>query len=283
MMYPNQMTERLVASRFLVACCLLAVCGDMWADSETDINKVSLTVYDGTVTAPTAGLLFRAYADRREYVADIGEDGKLNKALKCNSTEMFEAQADSKLDRPVAPIRLACRDKFAFAFTRMFVTKFPIDTGNQFASTGSSAKVFAEYADVFKAAGKPTAAKTWSDAAKISAVKSLGDAKTDKFLYRDPKLGFDLVFSPIGEVALKAKQREFGVLPTGKLDDDTLNAFVKAEAKPTNIGAIKCKQRNNRFYCEPTDGFYVKESPDTVILPSFALEPGMSASQPTKK
>ena len=258
----------------LVGALLLAVCTHPSAQDKKDINLVTLTVLDGASKTLTAGTLFRAYPDRREYVAEIAEDGKTNPQVKCASTEKFEAEAESKLDRPVAPHRIVCGEKLAFSFTRMFVTTFPSETATQLASSGAGPKVFAGYAGIFATAGKASAAKTWNDVAKFSAATNLGDAKTDKYLYRDPNKGFELVFNTDGVAALKEKQGKLGVKPTGMLDDETLTAFAKTENSNAVVAAMHCKViagGTMRFKCEPTQGVVPTSGPNDVILPTVAL------------
>ena len=251
---------------------LAAVCGLAWPQGDIQVNRISLMVLDGASAKPTAGLLFRVFPDRREHVADISESGKPSKPVKCKSEDKFEAQAESKLDRPLAPTTLTCSRKLAFSFTRMFVTVFPPDMANPLAAEEAVPKVFASYADVFAGAGKPAAAKAWMDAAKLATAMKLGDVKTDKYLYRDPMNGSELVFTPSGVAALKAKQKEFGLMQTGMMDPETLDAFVKQEKPAKDVDALICKPKNGHFVCELVGDRPIKQTPGLIVLPKFEFK-----------
>lgn len=244
----------------------VALATPTWGQSVTEVSRVSLTVQDGQTTRPTAGLLYRALPDRREYIADVSETGKTDRPVKCGPSDKFEAQAESKLDRPVAPVRLSCAQTLAFSFARIFVTAFPRDLANVLANTGAAPKVFSNYADVFAKNGKYAAAKTWTDAAKMSTAEYLGDTKFDKFLYRNPDKGYELAFTPSGIVALKAKQSELGIKTSGVIDLDTQNALAKHRAWSNTVDALKCKQQDGQFLCEPVTAGD-KPTSNVVILP----------------
>jgi hypothetical protein len=133
--------------------------------------------------------------------------------------------------------------------------------------------VFAQYADIFAAAGKTTAAKTWNDAAKFSAAKSLGDAKTDKYLYRDPTKGYELLFNADGVAALKEKQAKLGIKVTGKLDAETVNALAKLESSQQVIAGMHCKARSagtQYFQCDPSNAA-PPPGPQVVVVPKVPL------------
>jgi hypothetical protein len=252
--------------------------GPTLSEELTEVSKVTLMVSDLASTKPTSGNLYRAYTNRREHVAEITEDGKPDRPVKCSRTDKFEAQADSAFDRPVDPVRLECGKSLAFAFTRMFTVSSPPDQATQLASTGSKPLIYGNYADIFSKAGSVAGAKSWNEAATVAAAKTLGDTNLDKFVYRDATADFNLKFTPQGMEALRQKQKAWGITPTGELDVQTQAAFAKAVPKsinPTVQPGLRCDKTGPiMFMCEPHKGVTADNTPNTpttVYLPRMTF------------
>lgn len=255
-------------SALLVHCAVVA-------QTDATITQVFLTVRQGQSNRPTAGLLYRVFADRREYVADIGADGKLSVPVKCTATDNFEAQSESKLDLASTPARRPCGQPLAFAFTRIWTVAYPADYQNPLANSGAAPKVFLTYSTVLEQAGNPIGARPWKDAAVMAMANNLGDTKFDELVFRDASKGFELSFNSKGVAALKSKQIQFGIPPTGELDKATQDAVAKYSGWTADVDALRCSKskKNLQYTCEPT-ALSVEAGPPVpavVILPKVAF------------
>ncbi len=259
----------------LPLCLVLAVASAATAESETALSKVSLVVRDGLKDRPTAGSLYRAYPDKREYVAEVDATGKLDRMITCKDIDRFEADAASKLDRPSDPVRLVCGPTLVFQFTRMFVTIFPPDTTNPFANQLASAKAYTIYADEFAKAGKLDAAKTLSDAAMVSIAKILGDTKGMDLIYRDEKNGYDMALTLKGLNALSVKKEALGI-PQATDTVSFLDAIAKQDSKMRLVEKMKCAPltaKGRPYFCKPFPGNQALDPEENmIVLPKIQVK-----------
>jgi hypothetical protein len=255
--------------------------------AQTPVSKVSLTVITGDGREPTAGALYKVVSDSRAYVADIAIDGNVSKPLICNAGDVFEAEAESALNRPVVPNRRACATTLAFNFKRalLFTAGSEVLGAEIF---GGKATAFSNYATIFARTGQTEAAIASSDAAiAATSAQWLGDLKLDKYVVRDPSQAYRLVFSSDGVAALKKKQLASGLKPTGKLDAAT-QAAIEAMTQPSNpskaTSALRCVVKDGTLadtvVCAPHEAYKfdltntvligLQKKPAVAWLPAYA-------------
>jgi hypothetical protein len=245
---------------------LLVATGQVCAQTKTEITRVSLSVLDGSAVKQSSGVLFQSFPERRQYLTDIAQDGTPNRHIKCGSSDSFEAQAESKLDRPVTPIRVPCRATLVFSFKRVLIVTALDPVGER-----AAPKVYASYANVFEVAGKPAEADVLREAATMAVAHNLGDAKLDQYVFRDPTQGYELVFTHSGEAALKARQVKLGVHPTGVNDAETQNAFAKLDPNSKDTEPLVCTQHDGRFKCQQPPGQQWGKEEAALLLPKVVL------------
>lgn len=268
MTHKDRLTKR-IAWFFVVA---VAPFGSKTADAQIAISKVSLTLVSGDKREATAGALYKVAPDGRSHVADVASDGSTTKPVACNVGDVFEAEAESQLNRPLAPTRHFCDARMAFNFKRavLFVS-WGDKSVNPLEAPQTGPAIYSNYSTVFANAGQTEAAKATSDAAIAAAVREgLGDTKLEKYVVRDPSQGYRLVFSTEGVAALKEKQASFGLKPTGQLDGATQSVLAKFDGngQATPIGAVtglRCVARTgmmgNLVLCAPRD-YAISDAPE---------------------
>ena len=243
------------------------------AIAQTPVSKVSLLVVAGNDKEPTAGALYKVVSDSRTYVADIAVDGSVSKPVTCTAGDVFEAEAESALNRPVAPSRRSCASNLAFNFKRaLLFTAGTEALGAEY--FGAKATAFSNYATIFSRSGQTEAATASSDTAiAATAAQWLGDTKLDKFVMRDSQQSNRLVFTGSGVAALKRKQIEAGLQPTGQLDAATQAAVEAMQATPNSkgIGTLRCVVKDGTLaptvVCAPQSAYKVDSiSPDLIGL-----------------
>jgi hypothetical protein len=228
------------------------------AHSDTSVSKVSLTVMAGAVRVPTSGALYKISSDQRNHVADIAPDGKVSRSVSCTDGDQFEAEADSFLVRPIAPVRRPCDQTMAFSFKRAVLVSWDKAGSSPLLDPTTGPTVYSNYAAIFAEKGQTSAFSAWSDAAVAStAIEALGDKKLDMFVMRDPKQDYRLVLSAKGVAALKQKQKGWGIEPTGHLDFATQMAIAKPPSSAASsvrmVYALKCVMRENAVLCASPD------------------------------
>jgi hypothetical protein len=250
------------------------------AQSESEVKRVNLVVSELTAQKKSKGLLYRSFATSRKHVADVNEDGSLDRSVTCKTGEKFEAKADSSFDRPVAPIQVVCNAQMTFAFTRMFYITFPADQVIPSMNPTEQPHIYANYADVFAKSGKPVAAGAWTEASVLAVAAELGDKTFDRYVYRDVADGFKLKFSTEGTAALRIKQRALGVPETGNLDAATTSAIARTTPGSNSTPALRCDRKSgpatmqSPFLCSQiadNEVPRVTNSNNTTVLPKLFI------------
>jgi hypothetical protein len=253
-----------MASRNVIAATVLA---SATASAQTSISKVSLTLVTGDKKEPTAGALYKVANNARSHVAEVSTNGNVSKPIICTVGDIFEAEAESSLNRPLAPTHRTCDATMAFNFKRAVLVVSWGDTGvSPFDAPNTGAAVFSNYSTIFARMGQTEAASATSDAAIAAAGRDgLGDTKLEKYVVRDPSQGHRLVFSKEGVAALKEKQASFGIKPTGQLDAATQAAFATMNSKgvaaqpPSTVEGLRCVAKvgalGNPVVCAPSESF----------------------------
>lgn len=260
MTHKDRLTKRVAWFVVLTA----AAFGSKTADAQIAISKVSLTLVSGDKREATAGALYKVASDGRSHVADVASDGNTTKPVACNVGDVFEAEAESQLNRPLAPTRHVCDAKMAFNFKRaVLFVGWGDKSVNPLEAPQTGPAIYSNYSTVFANAGQTEAAKATSDAAIAAAAREgLGDTQLEKYVVRDPAQGYRLVLSTYGVAALKQKQASFGLDPTGQLDHATQSVLAKADAygQGAPIGTVpgmRCMARAGMMgpvvVCAPSD------------------------------
>ncbi|HEY2558526.1 MAG TPA: hypothetical protein VGI48_02335 [Caldimonas sp.] len=240
------------------ALCLIAatIAAPQLALCDTTVSKVSLTVLTGGSKVPTRGALYKISLDERSHVADVGPDGKVSRQVSCVDGEQFEAEAESYLARPVAPVRRSCDETMAFSFKRVVLVTWDNTGSNPELDPAAGPVVYSNYATIFAQKGQIPAYNAWSDAAVAStATQALGDKKLDMFVIRDPQQNYRLVLNSKGVSALKEKQKSWGIEPTGQIDFATQLAIAKSSSagssttSPRSVGRLKCVMKEEEVVC----------------------------------
>lgn len=246
------------------------------ASAQMPISKVSLMVVAGDAKEPTAGALYKVGSDSRSYMADVASDGSVSKPIACNVGDIFEAEAESALNRPLAPSRRTCGPTMVFSFKRTVLVSWNDKESSPIAFPHAGPAVFSNYSTIFAKMGQADAASAWSDAAIAAAVtEGLGDVKLEKYVVRDPSQGHRLVFSNEGIAALKEKQVALGLKPTGQLDSATQSAFAAMKTKatatqPNAVGPLRCVMKDGMLsktvVCAPSASFKPDQASNPLLI-----------------
>lgn len=229
------------------------------AAQEVKVKSVTLKVNSRGAWVSSAGTLYRIVDGKdRRHAALISRDGKPNIDVKCAKGELFEADAESHLDRPVTR-RIECDAFLAFEFTRSVYAVWSQDRLSPTTHAAAAPWIYSDYSLRASQAGTPDASDAFSDAAIASTAKLLGDSKLDQLVMRDPQQEFKLVFTPAGVDALKSKQKAAGLKASGQLDYATQALFAKklwpdlqAPNQPPAVASeMACDVAAGQMFCAP--------------------------------
>lgn len=245
--------------------------------SDIKMSKVTLRVKEVNSWVTTGGTLFKLTDKGRTFAADINANGKLDPEVTCQRNERFEADAESYFDRPTPPPRLPCKEELTFQFARAVYGDWSQASNVAVSSAAVAPFVFSELSLRTLKAGKyDTASFAFSDAAIASTAKLLGDIKMDLYVTRDPNQDYKLVFNDAGVEALRVRQRDAGLKPTGQLDAATQSLFLRGivvNVKSAFTPAVTCGQGAGLFICADVPGNlpYAARNP-VVTLPAFEVK-----------
>lgn len=228
-----------------------ALCQD-----EIKISTVNLKIKSNGSWFSSSGSLYLLKGDGRTHAADIGEDGTLDAEVKCKAGDRFQAEATSPMDRPAPPPHVRCSQQLSFKYVRAVIAGLSEMDLPPSVIAALKPKLYSELTIRSAMADIPEASIAFQDAAIRSTAILLGDKKLDQYVTRDLLQNSKLVFNAAGIDALKAKQHDAGIKPSGSLDFATQSIFAQEAFKIQNTSTWKtpeltCKKTAGNISCSP--------------------------------
>lgn len=213
----------------------LAICSPAFAQVAIESVTIKLNAERGA--HQISGKLYRISNKEpgREWAANVALTGRLSRTTRCNPQDIFEAEVDHAVVFPDNPVRVQCDRTLSFSFTRPSFARRAMDASFlDVAAEKIDIDNLSKLSEAADTTGQPDVSMAANDEVVKSTALWLGDVRLDKYVQRNADRNYQLELSQDGVDALKRRQLEANLAPTGSVDAATRTVISRQRFKPSD-------------------------------------------------